>query len=132
MGVDPVVAAVTGAASYGATGRLAGGIPEVQENELAGLAALPLLGLLVLLVRKGVRWWIITPAAVLATILWATQSRTALVALALAIVIAFVVAPRVHWSAIVLVLVAVPDGYSVLDCYPIVAHHLVHEHTTAE
>lgn len=132
MGVVAVVAAVTGAASYGATGRLAGGIPEVQENELAGLAALPLLGLLVLLVRKGVRWWIITPAAVLATILWATQSRTALVALALAIVIAFIVAPRVHWSAIVLVLAAVPVGYAVLAFTSLVEDLLVRDQTAAE
>ncbi|HTN58385.1 MAG TPA: hypothetical protein VL043_08975, partial [Protaetiibacter sp.] len=132
MGVVAVVAAATGVASYRATGRLAGGIPEVQENELAGLAVLPLLGLFVLLVRKGVRWWIIAPAAVLGTILWATQSRTALVALALAVVLAFIVAPRVHWSAIVLVLAAVPVGYAVLAFTSLVEDLLVRDQTAAE
>lgn len=132
MGTVAVVAGVTGAPSYVATGRLAGGIPEVQENELAGLAALPLLGLVVLLVRRGVRWWIVAPAVVLAAILWATQSRTALLALGLAAVIAFAVARRVHWTAVVLVLAAVPVGYALVAFTSLVRDVLVRDQTAAE
>ncbi len=132
MGSVAVVAAVTGAPSYPATGRLAGGIPEVQENELAGLAALPLLALVVLLIRRGVRWWLVTPAAVLAAILWATQSRTALLALGLAVVVAFVVAQRVHWTAIVLVLASIPVGYATLAFTSLVRDLLIRDQTAAE
>jgi hypothetical protein len=53
MGVVAVVAAATGVASYRATGRLAGGNPQGQQNERAALAGLPLPGLFLLLVRTG-------------------------------------------------------------------------------
>ncbi len=132
MGAVAVVAAVTGVSSYAATGRLAGGIPEVQENELAGLAALPLLALVTLMFRDGIRFRLVVPAVVLLSILWATQSRTALLALGLAVVIALFSAPRLHWTAAVVVFASVPIGYAVLAFTSLFEDLVVRDQTAAE
>lgn len=132
MGVVAVVAAVTGISSYAATGRLAGGIPEVQENELAGLAALPLIALVVLLFRDGIRLILVAPAIVLVAIVWATESRTALLALGLAVVVALFVAPRLHWTAAVAVFASVPIGYAALAFTSLIEDLVVRNQTAAE
>lgn len=132
MGVVAVVASVTGLPSYAATGRLAGGIPEVQENELAGLAALPLIAIVVLLFRDGIRLVLVAPAIVLVSILWATQSRTALLALGLAVVVALFTAPRLHWTAAVAVFASVPLGYAALAFTSLIEDLVVRDQTAAE
>lgn len=132
MGAVAVVAAVTGLPSYAATGRLAGGIPEVQENELAGLAALPLLALVALLFRDGIRLVLVVPAIVLVSIVWATQSRTALLALGLAAVVALFAAPRLHWTAAVAVFASVPIAYAALAFTSLIEDLVVRNQTAAE
>lgn len=132
MGTVAVVAAVTGLPSYAASGRLAGGIPEVQENELAGLAALPLLALVALLFRDGIRLILVVPAIVLVSIVWATESRTALLALGLASVVALFTAPRLHWTAAVAVFASVPLGYAVLAFTSVIKDLVVRDQTLAE
>lgn len=132
MGAVAVVAAVTGLSSYAATGRLAGGIPEVQENELAGLAALPLLALVALLFRDGIKLILAIPAIVLLSIVWATESRTALLALGLAAVVALFAAPRLHWTAAVAVFASVPIGYAALAFTSLIEDLVVRDQTAAE
>lgn len=132
MGAVSVVAAVTGLPSYAATGRLAGGIPEVQENELAGLAAMPLLALIALLFRDGIRLVLVVPAAILASIVWATQSRTALLVLGIAAVVALFTVPKLHWTAAVAVFAAVPTVYAVLAFTELIEDLVVRDQTVAE
>jgi hypothetical protein len=125
LGVVAVVAAVTGIPRLGDEGRLVGGIPEVAANELAGLAAPPLVALIVLLIRDGLRLRTGIPAIVLGIIIWATESRTGLIAIALAIIVAFIAAPRVHWSMTAAVFVSLPVGYALAVYTPIVSDFLV-------
>ncbi len=80
-----VVAAVTGVPAY-TDGRLAGGIPAIDPNELALLAGL---GVLLLTWRIVVGRATVTAAliaAVLLGVVWATGSRTALLMLVLGVV----------------------------------------------
>lgn len=132
MGVVATVAAVTGAGTLLATGRLSGGIPQVQENELAGLAAFPLLGIVVLLFRDGLRWILLVPSAVLMGILLATQSRTTLLGVGIAAVLALVIAPRLHWTAAIAVFASVPVGYALVAFTSFVTELVVRDQTIEE
>ena len=78
MSLVAIVAAATGARTL-AGGRLGGGIPEIHPNELAGLAALPLIALVILVLRRGVRAGPVAGIVVLFAIVVATGSRIALV-----------------------------------------------------
>ena len=132
LGVVAVVAAVTGISRIGDEGRLVGGIPEVAANELAGLAAPPLIGLIVLLIRDGLRLRTGVPAIALGVVIWATESRTGLIAIALAIIVAFIAAPRVHWSVTAAIFVSLPIGYALAVYTPIVSDFLVRGQSVAE
>jgi hypothetical protein len=112
LGTVAVVAAVTGIPKLGAEGRLVGGIPEVAANELAGLAAPPLIALLVLIMRDGVRVRTVIPAFALAAVVWATESRTGLIAIGIALLVAFLAVRRIHWSTMVAVALSLPVIYT--------------------
>ncbi|MGY1819252.1 O-antigen ligase family protein [Geodermatophilus sp. SYSU D00663] len=79
-----LVAAVTGLPSY-ADGRLAGGVPAIDPNELALLASTGVLYVAwrTVVCRAGVRAAL--TAAVLSGVVWATGSRTALLMLVLGV-----------------------------------------------
>jgi hypothetical protein len=132
LGIVAVVAAVTGIPRIAAEGRLVGGIPEVAANELAGLAAPPLIGLIVLLIRDGLRLRTGVPAIVLGIVIWATESRTGLIAIAMAILVAFIVAPRVHWTVTAAVFISLPVGYALTVYTPIVSDFLVRGQSVAD
>ena len=132
LGVVAVIAAITGIPRIADEGRLVGGIPEVAANELAGLAAPPLIGLIVLLIRDGLRLRTGIPAIVLGVVIWATESRTGLIAIALAIIVAFIAAPRVHWSVTAAVFVSLPVGYALAVYTPIVSDFLVRGQSVAD
>jgi len=89
MGILAVVAAATGARTL-VKGRLGGGIPEIHPNELAGLAALPLIALVVLILRRGVRVSAVIASVVLFGIVVATGSRIALVGILFGAIVALV------------------------------------------
>jgi hypothetical protein len=132
LGIVAVVAAITGISRIDDEGRLVGGIPEVAANELAGLAAPPLIGLIVLLIRDGLRLRTGIPAIALGVVIWATESRTGLIAIALAIIVAFIAAPRVHWSVTAAVFVSLPIGYALTVYTPIVSDFLVRGQSVAD
>lgn len=113
MSVVAVVAAATGLPSLAATGRLAGGLPEIHPNELAGLAAIPLLALVSVVLRQGVRTWPVVGIVVLAGIAVATGSRTALAGIAVAFVVALGVNGVRHRSVLYGLLVTAPLAYAV-------------------
>lgn len=89
MAVLAVIAAATGARTL-VKGRLGGGIPEIHPNELAGLAALPLIALVVLILRRGVRVPAVIASVVLLGIVVATGSRIALVGILVGAIVALI------------------------------------------
>ncbi|WP_153302125.1 O-antigen ligase family protein [Microbacterium foliorum] len=108
-----VVAAVTGLPSLAASGRLGGGIPEIHPNELAGLVAAPIIGLVILMLRNGVRVWRLLAAVVLVGIAVASGSRTGLLAIVVGIGVAVLVNGIRDRSVLYLLLGALPLGYAI-------------------
>jgi O-antigen ligase len=113
MAIVAVVAAVTGIPTLASSGRLGGGIPEIHPNELAGLAAAPLIGLVILMLRNGVRGWRLAAAAVLLGIAVASGSRTGLLAIVIGIAVAVLVNGIRDRSVLYLLLGALPLAYGI-------------------
>ncbi|WP_243076168.1 O-antigen ligase [Microbacterium sp. SS28] len=113
MALWAVVAAATGVASFPEKGRLGGNIPEIHPNEVAGLAGAPLVALVVWILRTRTRPWRVALAILLFTIVVASGSRTALLGVIIAIVVAFIV-NGVHDRAVVyLMLLTLPVAYAI-------------------
>lgn len=113
MATVAFVAAVTGLPRLAASGRLGGGIPEIHPNELAGLVAAPFIGLVVLMLRKGVRLWRLVAAFALLGIAVLSGSRTGLLAIVVGIVIAVLVNGIRDRSVLYLLLGALPLAYGI-------------------
>jgi O-antigen ligase len=113
MGILAVVAATTGARTL-VKGRLGGGIPEIHPNELAGLAALPLIALVVLILRRGVRVSPVIASVVLFGIVVATGSRIALVGILFGAIVALVTNGVRRRGVLYALLVFVPVIYGVI------------------
>ena len=113
MAAVAVVAAVTGLPSLASTGRLGGGIPEIHPNELAGLVAAPLVGLVVLMLRNGVRVWRLVGTGVLLGIAVASGSRTGLLAIVVGIAVAVLVNGIRDRSVLYLLLGGLPLAYAI-------------------
>lgn len=114
MAVLAAVAALTGLPSFAETGRLAGGIPQMHPNELAGLAGAPIVGAVVQILRRGIG---VANSAVVVSLLLVvvgTGSRTGLVAIVVSVLVAVLVT-GIHQRGLLLVLIAgVPVAYVVL------------------
>lgn len=93
-GLTGVLGAVTGLPEYLAGERLGGGIPAVHPNELAFLCALPVIGLVYLVVQGTARVPHVLGLFALLGVVWATGSRTTLMAIVVAAMIMFVQARR--------------------------------------
>jgi len=113
MGVLAVIAGVTGIRTYGAAGRLAGGVPEFHPNELAGLCAAPIIALVIYTLRRGVRWWAIAAVFVLLAIVVASGSRTALLGIAVAAGLAVLTNGIRDRSVLYALLGALPLAYAI-------------------
>lgn len=114
MGILTVVGAVTGIPELLAEGRLASGIPAMRPNELAGLAAPPLVGLAVEIARRGMTTRTAALMLGFTVILFATGSRTTLLVTVIAIVLAIALSwPVPHSTGIALILL-VPVSYAIV------------------
>jgi len=113
MALVAVLAASTGVGTILSEGRLGGGLPEIHPNELASLSAVPLIGGIVLVLRRGVRLWALTVVVVLFAIVVASGSRTALLAVALAVVVALLSNGRLGRGVVIALLVALPFSYAI-------------------
>ena len=114
MGVVAIIAAVTGASSALGGGRLAGGIPQMAPNVLAGLAAAPAIGLAVHIIARGLRPWNVALLVLLFALVLATGSRTSLIVIVLGIVLAFVVGGRVPISTTIATIAIFPFAYGLV------------------
>lgn len=110
-----IVAIVAGATGIGtlASGRLGGGVPEIHPNELAELAAVPLVGLVIVALRRGVRTRHIVAAIVLLTLVVSTGSRSALLAVGIASGIAVLTNGRLERRIIAVLLAVIPVAYAI-------------------
>ncbi|WP_341953218.1 O-antigen ligase family protein [Salinibacterium sp. TMP30] len=114
MGILTIIGAVTGIPGFLADGRLATGIPAMKPNELAGLAAPPLLGLAITIARSGLTASRAALLLAFASILLATGSRTTLLVVVIAMVVGILLAwPVPHSTGIALILLA-PVSYAVV------------------
>lgn len=114
MAALAIIAAITGAPAMLATGRLGGGVPDIHPNELAGLALIPLVGVIVSVLRFGVRLWSGIGLVTLLPILVATGSRTALLAMAVGAGVALLCNGVRRRSSLFVLLAALPGAYALV------------------
>lgn len=109
-----LIAAVTGLPTYAAEGRLAGGIPQMHPNELAGLAGAPLVGAVVQILRRGITLTNSSVLVLLSAVVLGTGSRTGLVAIVASILVAVLV-NGIRQRAVLFVLIGgLPVAYVVV------------------
>jgi len=108
LGAIALVSAVTGAMQGFTDGRLAGGIPEMAPNVLAGLAAPPAIGLAADVVRRGVRLPNTAALVVLLSIVFYTQSRTTLIVVIIGFALALVFGRKVATSTAIVAIIGAP------------------------
>lgn len=96
-GITAAVASVTGLRSFVAEGRLAGGVPAIDPNDLALLAGVAVVVLAWRVVLGELSASVIASGVLLLGIVWATGSRTGLLVLlgAMAVMAAYIRRPRV-------------------------------------
>ncbi len=114
MGSVGVFAAITGYQSYLERGRLTGGIPELQPNEVAALVLPPVVGLAFHIVRRGFRWWNVASIVTLMTITYLTGSRTGLAVMVVGIVLVVLFARPLTNAIVIATIAMVPLAYLVV------------------
>lgn len=114
MGMLAVVAGVTGLGTL-SEGRLGGGVPEIHPNDLAELATVPLVGVIVHALRRGVQIRHFVAGAVLLTLVVASGSRSALLGLGLAVAVAVLTTGRLERRIVAVLLVCLPIAYIVTN-----------------
>lgn len=114
MAVLAVVAAFTGLPSFAETGRLAGGIPQMHPNELAGLAGAPIVGAVVQTLRQGIGFVNSAVVVSLLAVVVGTGSRTGLVAIVVSVLVAVLVTGIRQRVLLLVLIAAVPAAYAVL------------------
>lgn len=109
-----LIAAATGVGSLPVEGRLGGDVPEIHPNEVAGLAGAPLVAMVVWILRTGARPWRVVSAVVLFAIVVASGSRTALLGVIVAILVAFLVNGVRDRTVVYLLLACLPIAYGIV------------------
>lgn len=116
-------ASVTGVGSLASEGRLYGGIPPLNANEIALLVSLPFLCLVWRCVVRVATWRDVIVIPVLLATVWATGTRTGLAALLLATLLLVLMAARLPVYVFSLAALAVPTALAVVLYTPLVADY---------
>ena len=103
-----VVGSVTGISSLAETGRLYGGIPPLNANEICFLVSVPLVITFWRCVTGGGRWFEYAALPALLGVVWLTGARTGLAALVLALLLVLALTPRIPSAVAALSAVAAP------------------------
>lgn len=103
-----LVGAATGIGSLAETGRLYGGIPPLNANEICFLVSVPLVLTSWRCVRERARWFEYAVVPLLLAVVWLTGSRTGMAALTLALLVVVVLTPRVPALVAALCACAIP------------------------
>jgi O-antigen ligase/polysaccharide polymerase Wzy-like membrane protein len=107
MAVTVAVSAITGIGSL-ASGRLSGGIPPLNPNEMTGLCGVVILALAWRNMEHLGRRWDLPIILVMTGLIWASGSRTGLLALVIALAVLFLQARRLPAGVVMALLAAVP------------------------
>ncbi|GAA5109371.1 hypothetical protein GCM10023339_09360 [Alloalcanivorax gelatiniphagus] len=102
------VGAVTGIGSIAETGRLYGGIPPLNANEICFLVSVPLVVIFWRCVAEHARWFEYVALPLLVGVVWLTGARTGLAALVLAMLVVVALTPRVPEFIAALCATAIP------------------------
>ncbi|MDP3894949.1 O-antigen ligase family protein [Nocardioides sp.] len=113
-------ASVTGIDSL-ATGRLYGGLPPLNANEISLLISVPLLCLVWRCVNHRATWMDVAAIAPCLGVIWLTGTRTGLVALLLSVVVIVLMAPRIPAPMFCAGLLAVPVLLYVVFLTPLIS-----------
>lgn len=113
MGTMAVFAAVTGVL-LGEPGRLAGGLPEMAPNVLAGIAGPPLVAVSAHMARRGIRFWNSAAFLSMLVIVLATGSRTSLLVVLVGIVIVLMHSRRLPPSTMIATIASVPVFFALI------------------
>ena len=102
------VGALTGLGSLAEEGRLYGGIPPLNANEICFLVSVPLVITFWRCVNEGGRWFEYAAVPALLGVVWLTGARTGLAALVLALLVVLALTPRIPSAVAALCAVAAP------------------------
>jgi hypothetical protein len=100
--------AATGISSLAETGRLYGGLPPLNANEICFLVSVPLVITFWRCVTDGGRWFEYAALPVMLGVVWLTGARTGLAALVLALLLVLALTPRIPAAVAVLCAACVP------------------------
>lgn len=115
LGVLGVLAAISGLATVSVGGRLLGSAPPLNPNDIAMLSCLPIIGLVHEMVIGRKAWAPrIALAAPLVVIIVLTESRTALLALVVAILLVIVCGRKPDARTVIAVILSVPAAAAVV------------------
>lgn len=114
---------VTGIGSLASEGRLYGGIPPVNANEIALLVSLPFLTLVWRCIVRVAGWRDIVTMPILLAVVWATGTRTGLAALLLATVLVVLLSTRLPSYLFSLGLLAVPTALGIALYTPVLTQY---------
>jgi hypothetical protein len=114
-------ASLTGVGSLATTGRLYGGVPPLNANEISLLISVPLLCLMWRCVHRIATSRDVALILPALGVIWLTGTRTGLVALLLSIVVVVMMAPRIPIAMFSSGVLAVPVVLSVLFLTPVVS-----------
>lgn len=118
------VGSVTGLDSLAESGRLYGGIPPLNANEISLLVGVPLVCLAWRCVNRGGTWWDAAAIPPLLAVVWLTGTRTGLVALLLAFALLVVMTARIPPAAVVVGALSVPALLFVAFLTPLLSSYL--------
>lgn len=100
--------ALTGLGSLAETGRLYGGLPPLNANEICFLVSVPLVITFWRCVTEGGRWFEYAALPALLGVVWLTGARTGLAALVLALLVVLALTPRIPSLVAALCVMAAP------------------------
>ncbi|HEY0950171.1 O-antigen ligase family protein [Nocardioides sp.] len=115
------VGTVTGLGSLASSGRLYGGVPPLNANELSLLVGVPLVCLAWRCLNREARWWDVAAVPVLLAVVWLTGTRTGLVALLLAFALLVVMTARIPAALVVVGVLCLPVLLFVAFLTPLVS-----------
>lgn len=102
-------------------GRLGGGAPPLEPNELASLLLPPAIALICIVVRRGLASWPALGLVTLVGVIFLTGSRTALAMLVLAGLLAMLTAPRLSRGVVAATLAGVVGLFAMIAFTPLLA-----------
>jgi hypothetical protein len=117
------VGAVTGLGSVAATGRLYGGVPPLNANEICLLVSVPVVLLFWKCVHRPRHWLEYATLLPLFGVVWLTGARTGLAALVVALMVVVLLAPRVPGLVVGLLALALPAMIYLTFFTPVVSDY---------